>query len=488
MSKKIGFVITLVGLCALSLFLVNCGSSSSHPSGILYVLTQAVTAQGGADGIGNNVSSFAIDLNTGNLTLINTNASTCPTAATSSNPEPCGLPLSILLDPTGATAFVLNQGIPCAQGVTCVDPCGPPSAQCVSVPPTIYPYTVKSDGSLSDPGTPITLSHPLNAEDTQDDANLALAMVRDTTGQFVYVINRGSSPPPTNCPAPPVGNFDACPSISVLAMMPGSTALTLESGSPFYLSKIPTALSAVEFTPSGSSTAQEFLFVTNSQDICNPPNCVPPSPHNDNTLSVYSVSSSGVVTEQTAGGSPYTVPSSDPISVLAVNTTPAGQNLGGVFVYVGSQPSAAGALNIFQMCTQSGQGNCTTQQVTNETLVPLLPVPPAPGEQPVGMVVDPTSNYLYVVCEQSNQVFGYRITGSTGVLTPLVPASQPSQGSQPVALVMQPSVNQSGEFLFVSNSNSSNIGGFTVSTATGAMSNPINVISNPGPSGMAAQQ
>jgi len=70
----------------------------------------------------------------------------------------------------------------------------------------------------------------------------------------------------------------------------------------------------------------------------------------------------------------------------------------------------------------------------------------------------------------------------------LTPASQPSQGSQPVALAMQGSVKQGGEFLYVSNSNSSNIGGFTVSTTTGALSSPTNVISNPGPSGMATQQ
>src|ERR1700730_6104918 len=101
MSKKIGGVIALLGMCALSLFLLNCGSSSSRPSGTLYVLTQ------GNNGIGNNVSSFSIDLGSGALSLVNSNASTCPTTATSSNPEPCGNPLAILLDPSGATAFVL---------------------------------------------------------------------------------------------------------------------------------------------------------------------------------------------------------------------------------------------------------------------------------------------------------------------------------------------------------------------------------------------
>ena len=126
MSKKIGGVVALVSMCALSLLLLNCGSSSSRPSGVLYVLTE------GNNNIGNNVSSFALDLGTGSLSLVNSNASTCPTAATEGNPEPCGLPLDILLDPTGAAAFVLNQGTPCVQqGNQCV-------AGTANIPPTIF--------------------------------------------------------------------------------------------------------------------------------------------------------------------------------------------------------------------------------------------------------------------------------------------------------------------------------------------------------------
>src|SRR5216683_7870243 len=135
MSKKIGVLVALAGIGALSLFLLSCGSSSSRPSGLLYVLTQ------GSSGIGNNVSSFAIDLNSGNLSLINSNASTCTTSGVS-----CGLPLDIILDPTGATAFVLNQGVPSA-----------------GVAPTIYAYTVNSDGSL---GAPTTATATLTVGDT----------------------------------------------------------------------------------------------------------------------------------------------------------------------------------------------------------------------------------------------------------------------------------------------------------------------------------
>src|SRR6266849_3018834 len=177
MSKKIGVLVALAGIGALSLFLLSCGSSSSRPSGLLYVLTQ------GSSGIGNNVSSFAIDLSSGNLSLINSNASTCTTSGVS-----CGLPLNILLDPAGAAAFVLNQGVPS-----------------VSVAPTIYPYTVNSDGSLSSPGTPVAwncisqLATTCTATNSYPD--LGAAMARDTAEQFLFVIDQGSSPPPTTCPA-----------------------------------------------------------------------------------------------------------------------------------------------------------------------------------------------------------------------------------------------------------------------------------------------
>src|SRR5271166_3217379 len=105
MSKKTGFVVALVGMCALSVLLVSCGSSSSRPSGLLYVLSQAES----------NITSYSIDLNNGNLSQISSNL-----------PATGALPLSISLDPSGATAFVLNQG-------------------------SISGYTVGSDGSLSGP-------------------------------------------------------------------------------------------------------------------------------------------------------------------------------------------------------------------------------------------------------------------------------------------------------------------------------------------------
>lgn len=473
MSKKIGGVVALASLCALSLFLLNCGSSSSRPSGVVYVLTQ------GNNSIGENVSSFSLDLGTGGLSLVNSNASTCPTAATPTNPAPCGLPLDILLDPTGATAFVLNQGTPCVQQ----------GNQCVgagAILPSIYPYTVNSDGSLSAPGTGVNWT-------TYPDT--AVAMARDAAGQFLFVIDEGVYPLPTTCPAigTALQSFPGCPSITVFAVKPGSTALTVAS--QFFLSKTPSALSPIAFTPPGSTTSQELLFVTNNYDLCTV-GCVPASPANDSTVSIYSVSSAGVLSE--LPNSPYAVSAGDPVSVQAVNTNP-GQATGGLFVYVG-QGSGVGDVYPFQVCWVQN-ANCSAQDVAGHLMVPLATcpllscqvAPSSVGSKPLAMLLDPTNNFLYVMSTGQGFVSGFRITTTSGTLTPLNPPSLPT-GSQPVSMAMHASVNSvgqalyssSGQFLYTSNASSESITGFTLSTTTGSMS-ALPPVSTPSvPSGVAA--
>jgi Lactonase, 7-bladed beta-propeller len=489
MSKKIGGVVAFVGLCALSLFLVNCGSSSSRPSGVLYVLTQ------GNNSVGNYVSTFAMDLNSGGLSLVNSNASTCPTPATGTNPNPCGLPVDILLDPTGATAFVLDQGAPPCPA------CSPTSNDPVA--PAIYPYTVGSDGSLSAPGTAVTWACPTATGSACNYSDTGTAMVRDAAGHL-FVIDGGSSPTPgyptanspyPSCPHVPSGTFgdvryDVCPSISVFTMTSGT--LTLAAGSPFYLSKIPSALSAITFTPS-SGTAEELLFVTNNQDICSQ-NCIAPSPHNDNTVSVYTVSPSGTLAEQP--NSPYAVAAVDPISVLAVNTNPATQNSGGLFVYVGNEDPNGGHLYPFEVCTAVNNSNCTQAQVDQHLMFPLrtcpdvsCDVPPSSvGQKPVAIVADPTNKFLYVASEGSSQVFGFTINLGAGTLTALSPNPNLPTGSHPVSMALHPTVNSTGQFLYTSNSGSTNISGFTLSTTSGVMNALPSPTATPTtPSGMTAR-
>lgn len=421
MSKRTGVVVALLGMCALSLFLASCGNSSDRPIGLLYVVSQAE----------NNVSSFAIDLDNGNLSQITLNMPpTCPTTT-------CGIPLSISLDPTGNTAFVLNQA-------------------------SISAYTVNSDGSLSGPTAAASLGQT------------ALAAARDAAGVFMFVISVGASSP-TDCPDPITDNFGAdCPHISVLSTKPGSTSVTAVGSLP--LSRMPTALSVITFTPQGGS-AQTLLFVTSDLDLT--------TNHNDNELSVYAVDSSGNLTEQP--NSPYTA-QPVPTSVMAVNTNPVGQNTGGIFVYAGSQNGTAspGTVSGFQLCTQVG-GPCTQPDVSNNLLIPVGTTTMTSCQIPEAMLVDPTNSFLYIACEGSSTVYGFHMTTGTGGLTALIPPLAPT-GASPVAMAMHPNYNAGAEFLYVSNLGGASITGFNVTVTTGTLSYPQTVLFLPGePSGIAAR-
>ena len=495
MSKLTG-VLALAGLIALSMLLLNCGSSSSRPAGLLFVASQAE----------DYIVSFAIDLNTGSLSQVGGTPTTCSTLS-QSPAVACGLATNMLLDPTQTTAFLLNQGVACVEGVSCADPCGPGAAQpCVSIPPTIYGYTVNSDGSLSSPANTYAWTHPTSGTDTEDDADTALSMVRDAAGKFLFVISSGSTRTQANnyladCPHAPNGNFDACPSISVFSTTPGSTAVALTGNNctntdtpcPYRLSRVPTALSVLTFTPPNSSSTETLLFVTSNKDLT--------SAHNDSELSVFTVDSSGNLVP--TYGSPYTT-QPNPASVQAVNTVVSGQTEGGVFAYVGAQASGFGTVSGFQLCTVQGQGSngysCSPSQVTNGQLIPSIP-PSGAGKDPSAMVVDSTNSFLYVAATGSNQVFGYSISEVNGTLTSLTPASVPSQGASPFALAMHSSTtssqNNGVNFLYVSNiaansgtnQGSGTIGIFSAGVTNGSLSTGSNffLFTDNQPSAMAAK-
>jgi 6-phosphogluconolactonase (cycloisomerase 2 family) len=447
MSKKIPGLFVVLALFALSLLLLNCGSSSSRPAGILYVLSQGE----------NNVGFYSIDLGNGKLSLINNNASTCTTAS-SNPPIPCGFPEGIVLDPTAAVGFVLNQG-----AFNAGDPNSNPPIPPSGTVPSIYGYTVNSNGSLAVTGDVTTnplppafraCDQPPQGVFTACDS--AVAMARDASGQFLFVItqgNQGLQPALANLP----------PQLYVFNAQTSSTSLVLASQTT--LTRIPTGIAAVA-SPSGKL----LLFVSSNNDLS--------VNDNDNTVSEYSVDATGHVIELTAGGSPYTTGSS-PSAVLAVQTTPVGGG-GGLFVYVanGGNGSGGNSVSIFQVCTVTN-ATCTAQDVTNSAML-AVGTPVSAGLNPVAMTVDPTNNFLYVVNHDSSSVSGFRINPTTGALTA---AGTASTGLNPVGATIHPD----GLYLFVSNNGGSTISGFNVNTTSGALSNAINVTSSAQPAGLVAK-
>jgi 6-phosphogluconolactonase len=142
----------------------------------------------------------------------------------------------------------------------------------------------------------------------------------------------------------------------------------------------------------------------------------------------------------------------------------------------------------FQVCTVLGRGVCTLpQQVQAQQLILVSSTPNTVGQNPMAMLVDPTNSFLYILCNQSSQVYGFKIAGSVGTLSSLTPANQPT-GAQPVAMAIHNNYNAMGEFIYTSNQVGSSITGFSVNQTTGAMSSAGTTIFLQGqPSGVAAR-
>ncbi len=416
MSKKLPALFAQLAFLGLTSFLMSCGSSSSRPSDVLYVLSQGE----------NNIGYFAIDLNSGNPTLIN---KTTPTDTT---------PSSILLGPTGKTAFVLNTGSN-----------------------TITSYTIGSDGTLTSagPSTPIPVQN-------------AVAMTRDAAGTFLLVVAQGTVPPPEMPPCPQPEPNTNCPALVVFTTQPGSGTLT-QAGDPFALDRVPTSAAAsitgtFNDPNNPAQVTGTLVHVTANFDLT--------SDNNSNTISEYVVQTAGAVTGPLVG-SPYTT-QSNPSSVLAVKTTPTGGS-GGQFVYVSNVTT--NNLDIFQLCIESNGGTCSPTDKLNAKLN-VVGTPVSVGLNPVAMTVDPTNNFLYVVNHDASTVSSFRINPTTGALGALNPATV-STGARPVAIAM----HSSGKFLFVSNSASSNISAFNADTTSGALSKATNVTSTAQPAGLAVR-
>jgi 6-phosphogluconolactonase (cycloisomerase 2 family) len=418
MSKKTTGILLVAVLAGLSLLLMSCASSSSRPAALLFVALQGA----------NQVNSYAVNLKSGNLSYIHTGA---PTGA---------LPTTMLLDPTGASAFVLNAN-----------------------DDTISSYTVASNGKLSASGT------------TTISVQNSVSMARDSAGQFLFVVSQGQIPPPIP-PATPCGVIaepnDVCPHISAFSMQSGSTTLT-PVGTPFPLNQVPTSIAAsiTVTVPDPSNPAQmisgPLVYVTNSQNLAGA---------EDNTVSEFVFdTASGTLRE--LFGSPYST-ASNPSAVLPVNVAPPG-GVNALFVYVTN--TTTNQVSIYQVCI-TVNAVCNTADVDEAKMTPVG-FPASTGQNPVALAADPTGNFLYVVNKNSATVSGFRIAQATGSLTDLNPASL-STGSSPVAVTLIMDSTNGTEFLYVSNNGSSNLSGFTISTTTGSLSNPLIITSLPGPFGI----
>jgi 6-phosphogluconolactonase len=244
---------------------------------------------------------------------------------------------------------------------------------------------------------------------------------------------------------------------------PNTGILTALSGSPIPAGP---AVESVVIHPSN-----KFLYAANS---------------GEGDISLFTIAVGGALTEvtpRTTVGNGITTP-----LFLAMDSA-------GSFLYVGSTGISNAAVSVFSIDAGSGalspvsgspfqigipptnmalspngsslyvlgagapQGFIEVWSITSGALSQLVQII-QPGANPSGIAIDPSGSFLYVANTTDNSISEYSM-GSTGVLTELQqssPLGQSSQYSGPVSLL----VDNSGKFLYVANSGTSNLSAYAI--------------------------
>lgn len=365
------------------------------------------------------METFSLDLGNGHVTPIN-NVNGPPTP---------GVPTTVVLDPAADFAYVLlTQSDNIAGSST-----------------GVATYSIASDGKLATVGS--TMNLPTGAVPT--------GMVMDSAGKFLFVTS--------NVPGQ-VGTVSVFSSSS-------SGALTEVSGSPFPLpleagGQNPVA-SALAITPtiyppayalcSGSAPpTTEYLYVTDSINYM---------------VVNYSVGSSGVLSLVAPTPSTVAVPTGTVPSGVTVD--PCNR-----FVYVtNGQPN--NSVSGYTICRNVSLPTCPDADFS---LQPIVGSPFAAANSPGPLVEDAYANYLYVVDTGQNAISAYRISTTTGALTPLSPTPVPTNLG-PTSI----SVRGDDSWLFVSNITSANISEYAITPSTGGLTPQPPIQAFPLPWGVAVK-
>ncbi len=270
-----------------------------------------------------------------------------------------------------------------------------------SNPGLIDQYAIDFDsGAISQIGTPVAAGN--------DPVTLAAA----PNGQFVYVINQGDS------------------TVQGFAVQ-GNGALVSQHVYPITGTR-PTALA---IDPQGA-----FLYVTYTYQTGY--SAAKPGPGGVSIFPVNADNSLGTPTTQNVGNNPVGV------TVSYFNH----------FVYVLDQePEPNARILGFSQNTTTG----ALTPLPGTTITATSTTGYAAGEVPSAIVEEPTSRFVYVTDQISNQLIGYTVLPS-GALLPLVYSVFPT-GLFPAGLTIDPT----GKLIYVVNYNGSTVQGYMINGATG---------------------
>jgi 6-phosphogluconolactonase (cycloisomerase 2 family) len=426
MWTRLTCIVAILALVAIG-FLMACStkySASSSNNGLVVVPSQGSAV----------MQSFSINLANGAASQIN-NVNGPPTP---------GLPTSVILDPAGAFAYVIMH-----QSAALV-----PSVTGIGV------FPIESDGKL---GAAATAT--LNNSGGIPVVPVALAM--DSAGKFLFVANSATSGVPG--------------SVSVLAI-----------GSNGSLTELPTSPFPLPVEPGGSTASASALAISRTTYPVQFSYCsghtVPTTENLYVTDSVnyvllnYSVDpSAGALTLMPFSSSSPGVPTGSVPSGVAVD--PCNR-----FVYVanagpGSSQNTVSAYTICSAINLLSTPPCANADFSLNPVTTGPPFSPYPaGDVPGPLAVDAYGSFLYVVNTGSSNISGFRISPTTGGLTPFVGAPVAAGvGANSIA------VRSDDSWIFVANTNSTTVSQYALTFSTGILS-PVGPISTLDyPSGVAVK-
>jgi 6-phosphogluconolactonase (cycloisomerase 2 family) len=239
--------------------------------------------------------------------------------------------------------------------------------------------------------------------------------------------------------------------VSVLAIGTGGS-LTEVPGSPFIL---PAQVGGT--TPSPSALAVTPTVYPPAFAICSAN--VPPTTENlyvtdsvNYVILNYSVASTGVLT---------LVPTSSTLG-LPTGTVPSGVTVDPCnrFVYV-SNGVPNNSVSAYTVCSATSFPTCTQADFS---LRVVTGSPFAAGNAPGPLMMDAYANFLYVVNTMGNSISGYRVSTTTGSLSPLSPAIT-TTNSFPTSIA----IRSDDTWMFVTNLNSLNVSQYAITPSSGSL-------------------
>ena len=430
-------MVAVLALVAIG-FLVACSTKyKSTSNGLVVVPTQASPV----------MQTFSLDLSNGHVSQINN----------VNGPPVPGLPGAVVLDPTGAFAYVVvnqNATFPGVTGIVSfkvdsdgklgagtASPALQPISTTVNVPCVTANSTTVPVGVLPTPAVP---------------GSLAI----DSAGKYLFVADVSTSGPtqPYQCNGSTLTSTVSVPgAISVFSVSNG--ALTEVAGSPFVL---PDEVSGSGSTAvSGSAANATALAVTPTVFPVQYAACSGHTPPTSEHLYVADSANDVVLNYSVLpSGALMLVPVTIPMPGVATGTAPSGVAVDacGQFVYVAN--AGSNSVSAFAICSLVKQ-NCLQADYSLQA-VSGSPYPTADVPGPIA--VDPFAKYVYVVDSGSSQLSGFRISPSNGSLTAI--ANTPvatGSGANSIA------IRADGSWIFVADFSAATVSQYAITQATGAL-------------------